>query len=178
MTRTMYQEMLGARFDALPEQIRVMHAGMRRAAGRADIRHGASPLAKLICALARMPASGVDLPVETAFDPIERGERWTRTFNGQSFATELRIKSAGDHPEATESFGPFSFVLRVVAHEHGIDLIPEGVRLLGLPLPVFLCPEAIGLERVRDGKYHFDVTVRFPLAGDVITYSGWLEPSA
>ncbi|GJL93336.1 MAG: hypothetical protein DHS20C04_29950 [Hyphococcus sp.] len=174
----MYQEMLGEAFDALPDQIRLMHSGVHQAVGRADIRHGSSPLSKLICALAKMPASGEDLPVETSFEPLERGERWIRNFNGQTFATELRIKSAGEHPEATESFGPFAFRLRIVAHEHGVDMIPEGVKLLGLPLPRFLCPEALGLERVRDGKYHFDVTVRFPLAGDVIIYSGWLEPAA
>jgi hypothetical protein len=174
----MYQELLGARFEVLPREIQAMHSGVRQAAGRADITHGTSPLARLICALARMPKSGDDIPVETSFEPIERGERWVRNFNGQSFATELRIKSAGPDPEATESFGPFTFRLRIVAHEHGVDLIPEGVKLLGSPLPRFLCPEALGLERVRDGKYHFDVTVRFPLAGDVITYAGWLEPVA
>ncbi len=178
MTQTMYQKLLGAQFDALPEAIRVMHLDVRKAAGRADIERGATLLARLICAIARVPQNGKDVPVETVFEPIANGEKWIRTFNGQSFQTSMRIARTGPEPELTEAFGPLVFRLRLTAHEHGADLIPEGVTLLGLPLPRFLCPEAVGIERVRDGKYFFDVTVRFPLAGDVISYAGWLEPVA
>ncbi len=174
MTEPMYEKLLGEAFANLPEPVRAMHSGVRRAAGEATIVWGASLLARAICEIARMPQAGERVPAETRFEPIDNGERWVRAFNGQSFKTDLTIAHAGPEPELTERFGPLKFRLRIIAHEHGVDLIPEGVSILGLPLPRFICPEAIGLERVRDGIYHFDVTVRFPLAGDVITYSGWL----
>ena len=179
MTRTFYSRLLGARFEILPTVIRDMHTSCTKAAGRAKLTRGTSPLARLICTMARMPQSGDDVSVETVFEPIENGERWTRTFNGQSFQTDL-VRS-GDAPgdQLTERFGPFSFRLRITAHEHGVDLMPEGVSLFGvMPLPRMFCPEAIGLERMRDGRYYFDVSVRFPLAGDVMHYEGWLEPVA
>ena len=62
--------------------------------------------------------------------------------------------------------------------EHGVDLLPWGFSFLGLPMPKLLCPEAVGLERVREGRYHFTVSVSFPFAGEVLNYDGWLEPVA
>lgn len=173
---TMYQKLLGARFDILPKPIRAMHLGVRRATGLADIKRGTSLLAQLICRIARVPQSGEGVVVETAFTPIDNGERWTRSFNGEEFHTELRIANRGAEPELTESFGLLRFRLRMAVHEDGVDLIPEGVSMFGIGLPRFLCPGAVGLERVRDGKYRFDVSVRAPLAGELVSYSGWLEP--
>lgn len=176
MTRTLYQTVMGDAFAQLPDEIKAMHAGVALAEGRADIVRGSSPLAKLICKLAHVPETGLDVPVVIRFDPIEDGERWMRSFNGQSFQTDVRINSRNPGAGVTEKFGPFLFKLRMVAHENGVDLMPESVSLWGLPLPKFLCPEAVGLERVREGRYHFDVSVRFPLAGEVLRYEGWLTP--
>ena len=178
MTHSMYQQIFGGEFGKLPEEIRAMHVGTRKAVGRANVTRGTSPLARLICAAAKIPASGENVVVETSFDPVDNGERWTRRFGDDEFHTEMKLVRVAPHAELTEQFGPLKFRLRLTAHEHGVDMTPEGVSVFGLPLPRFLCPEAVGLERVRDGKYHFDVTVRFPVAGDIITYAGWLEPAA
>jgi hypothetical protein len=153
-----------------------MHAGVKRAEGRADIVRGRSLLAQLICTLARMPGTGAGVPIETTFDVIDGGERWTRRFNGQPFQTDLILVRPEPGAELTEQFGLLVFRLQIIAHENGIDLIPQGVSILGLPLPKIFCPEAVGLERVRDGRYYFDVCVSFPLAGEVLRYQGWLAP--
>lgn len=176
MGRTLYKALLGEAFDALPEKIKAMHEGAARAEGRADIVRGTSPLARLICAVARVPETGKGVPVVTSFEQIEGGERWTRVFNGQAFRTDMLIDKNAPHPRLTEKFGPFVFRLRMIAHADGVDLIPESVSLWRAPLPKVLCPEAVGLERVKDGRYHFDVSVRFPLAGEVLSYNGWIEP--
>lgn len=178
MSRTLYQTLLGEAFNALPKKIRLMHAGAARAEGRADITRGTSLLARLICSIARVPQTGEGVPIVTTFEQIDGGERWTRVFNGQAFRTDMLIDKSAPHPQLTEKFGPFLFRLKMIAHKDGIDLIPESVSLWGLPLPKLLCPEAIGLERVRDERYHFDVSVSFPLAGEVLSYQGSIEPVA
>jgi len=149
MTRMLYQALLGDAFETLPEKIKAMHGHAARAEGRADIVRGTSPLARLICAVAHVPETGRDVSVETTFETIEGGERWTRRFNGQAFQTDMLIDKAAPHPRLRERFGPLVFGLRMIAHGDGVDLIPESVSLWGLPLPKFLCPEAVGLERVR-----------------------------
>lgn len=177
MTRTLYRDLLGSQFDRLPDKLQEMHGGAALAKGRADIKRGTSPLARLICALSHVPKTGCDVIIETSFESIEGGERWTRRFDGEAFQTDMLIDRDAPRPRLSEKFGPFLFRLRMIAHQDGIDLMPESVSLWGLPLPKLMCPEAIGLERVKDGRYHFDVSVRFPLAGEVLTYQGWIEPA-
>ncbi len=176
MTRTLYQTLLGSRFDELPEKIKAMHAGAGRAEGRADIVRGESFLAQLICKLTQLPETGRDVPVVTTFEPIENGERWTRVFNGEAFRTDMLIDRLAGAVRLAEKFGPFLFRLELIPHKDGVDMLPQSVSLWGVTLPKILCPEAVGLERVKDDKYHFDVSVRFPLAGEVLRYAGWIEP--
>lgn len=78
MTRTLYRTMLGGQFEKLPDKLQEMHGGASLAKGRADIKRGTSPLARLICAIAHVPKTGRDVPIETSFEPIDGGERWTR----------------------------------------------------------------------------------------------------
>lgn len=176
MARTLYQTLLGPAFRRLPEPIRSMHEGADRAEGRADIVRGTSFLARIICLIARVPQTGRDISIVTHFERIEGGERWTRVFNGEAFRTDMRVDLSAIQPRLTEKFGPFLFHLKMIAHQDGIDLIPDSVSLWGFSLPKMFCPEAIGLERVKDGRYHFDVSVRFPLAGEILRYSGTIEP--
>ena len=178
MTRTLYRTLLGGQFEKLPDKLQEMHGGASLAKGCADIKRGTSPLARFICALSHIPKTGRDVPIETSFEQIEGGERWTRRFDGEAFQTDMLIDHVGSQPRLSEKFGPFLFRLKVIAHDDGIDLIPDNVSLWGLSLPKILCPEAVGLERERDGRYHFDVSVRFPLAGEVLSYQGWIEPVA
>jgi hypothetical protein len=174
MTRTLYRTLLGADFDRLPAVIRDMHANASRAVGCADIARGKGILARLICAFARTPKSGRNVAIETTFEPIDGGERWTRTFAGQPFRTDMLIDARAPG-RLRERFGPFLFHLRMVATEEGTDLLPDRVFLWGVKLPRALSPEAVGHERVRDGRYRFNVVVRFPLAGDVLRYEGTIE---
>ncbi len=176
MNRTLYQTLLGDAFKTLPDEIKAMHGRAEKAKGCADIVRGGSPLARLICALSHVPKTGRGVTIETSFEQIDGGERWTRRFDGEAFQTDMLIDKRAPRPQLSEKFGPFLFRLRMIAHKDGIDLMPESVSLWGLTLPKILCPEAVGLERVKDGRYHFDVSVRFPLAGEVLSYQGWIEP--
>ena len=176
MTRTLYQSLLGPRFGELPEKIQAMHIGASHAEGRADIVRGESILAQLICRVAHIPKTGRDVQVVTSFEPIKNGERWTRVFNGEAFTTDILIDRSAGETRLAERFGPFLFRLEIIPHKDGVDLLPKSVSLWGVTLPKILCPEAVGLERVKDDKYHFDVSVRFPLAGEVLRYAGWIEP--
>ena len=178
MARTLYRALLGPDFDRLPLAIREMHDHTREARGRADIVNGTSPLARLICRLSRLPKTGRNVEVITKFETISGGERWTRIFNGQAFHTDMLIDKNAKHPCVFERFGPFKFRLAFVSSPEGNDLIPESVTLFGLPLPKFLCPEAVGRERVKEGVYHFDVAVRMPLVGEIVRYDGLIEPVA
>lgn len=177
MPRTLYLTILGADFDQVPLEIRKMHRHARTARGTADVSRGSSWGARMICRLARLPDARKGVAVETSFEPIEGGERWTRRFDGQPFATDMMAGDGEAFPCMEERLGPFLFKMRVSASGDGIDLAPEKVFLGPVPVPLALAPKAVGRERVRDGRYRFFVEVTFPLIGKVFGYDGWLEPA-
>ncbi|MHA7774208.1 DUF4166 domain-containing protein [Roseibium sp. M-1] len=177
MPRSLYQSILGSAFDSVPDKIREMHTFARVAKGTADVSRGDGWAVRLICRLAKLPEARPNVPVETTFEPISGGERWTRRFDGQPFQTDMMAGTGEAYPCMLEWLGPFLFKMRVTATTEGIDLTPETVSLGPLPVPLALAPKAVGHERVRDGKYRFSVEVTFPLIGKVFGYDGWLEPS-
>ncbi len=177
MSRTLYQTILGSDFDKVPQEIREMHRFARLAKGTATVSRGASRVAELVCRLARLPEAQRDVDVETSFEPLKTGERWTRRFNGQPFRTDMLPGSGETFPCMEERLGPFLFKMRVTATADGIDLRPEKVYLGPVRIPLAMAPMALGRERVIDGRYAFSVEVTFPLIGKVFGYEGWLAPS-
>jgi hypothetical protein len=178
MSRTLYQTILGSDFDQVPLEIREMHSFARVARGSADVSRGQSWSARLICSVAKLPEARKGVAVETSFSPIDGGERWTRSFDGQPFRTDMMAGLGETFPCMEERLGPFLFKMRVSVSAKGIDLTPEKVFLGPLRIPLALAPKAVGRERVRDGRYRFSVAVTFPLIGKVFGYEGWLEPVA
>ncbi|MGX1498310.1 hypothetical protein ACSSV1_003361 [Labrenzia sp. MBR-25] len=177
MPRTLYQTILGPEFDKVPAEIRRMHSFARVAQGTADVIRGSSWGARLICRLAKLPEARMGVPVETSFEPIVGGERWTRRFDGQPFQTDMMAGKGEAYPCMLERLGPFLFKMQVTASEQGIDITPAEVSLGPLSLPLCLAPRAVGRERVVDGRYSFSVEVTFPLIGKVFGYNGRLQPA-
>lgn len=46
-----------------------------------------------------------------------------------------------------------------------------------IPLPALLLPSGDSREYESDGRFHFEVEVAHPLAGRIVQYRGWLEPT-
>lgn len=60
----------------------------------------------------------------------------------------------------------------------GIDLIPQGVKLWGVPLPRWLLPQVVASERADDqGHHRFDVLISLAPFGRLVHYQGWLLPA-
>jgi uncharacterized protein DUF4166 len=177
MPRNLYQTILGNEFERLPTKIREMHTLARRATGNAKVTRGHSWAAKLICNLANLPEARNDVSVDTMFEPIDGGERWTRKFDGQPFQTDMIAGTEEPFPCMLERLGPFLFKMRVTLKPDGLDLTPESVFLGPVRVPDFLAPKAVGKERVSDGHYSFSVEVTFPFIGKIFGYDGIIQPS-
>jgi len=75
-----------------------------------------------------------------------------------------------------ERFGPFAVALALVAGADCLYLVPRRWSCLGLPLPKFLLPAGTTFESERDGEFNFDVEIRAPLVGLIVSYKGALRP--
>jgi len=67
--------------------------------------------------------------------------------------------------------------MALVAEEGKLSLVLRHWNLLGLPLPMWLCPRSTSCEIVENGRFRFHVEISHPLPGLIVRYRGWLEPA-
>jgi hypothetical protein len=176
----LYRRILGSAFDTLPEPIRAMHdlAGSMTVSGRADIDRGTNILARFAAALFGFPKAGRNVPIEVRFEAKNGAEIWQRNFAGQRFSSSQSEGTGRSSRLLAERFGPFTFGLAVLAGSGQLTLVLRRWSLLGIPLPLVLAPRSDSYEFVGDdGRFHFHVELRLPLAGLLVRYRGWLVPA-
>jgi len=74
-------------------------------------------------------------------------------------------------------FGPLTFAMALVAEKNRLSLVLRRWSILGLPLPMWLCPRSTSYETVEDGRFRFHVEISHPFTGLIVRYRGWLEPA-
>jgi hypothetical protein len=169
----LYGRVMGEDFARLRPLIRRIHLvhGDGGAAGEALVRRGTSLLARLAGWMIRFPPAGTH-PLHVHFAEQSGAERWTRHFGPHSFSSKLRQHGR----MLVERFGPLSFNFELVGDEAGLEMLLRRWTCLGLPLPFALAPRTQAREWQEGERFHFDVRIAVPLAGDVVHYSGWLRP--
>ncbi len=172
----LYQRVLGSAFDTLPPQVRKLHASQteRHWIGRAQVQRGKGILARGICVLIGFPNSDDDVAVSVRFTPEEDTERWTRDFNGKTFTSIQSCGRGKDQHLLVERFGVISVSLALVADKNRLFLIPRSWSLFGLPMPKMLLPGGNSFETEENWQFSFNVEIRAPVAGLIVSYKGQL----
>lgn len=168
----LYARVMSARFAALAPSVAAVHGVLRDAGanGRAAVRRGGHPVARLAAACLGLPAAG-EHALHVSFS--ERGgvERWTRDFSGRRFTSAF----SQDGSRVVERFGPLRFVFDLETDGNGLRMAMRGWSFAGMPLPLALAPRAPAREWEEDGLFHFDVSIALPGIGLVVQYRGWLN---
>ncbi len=170
---SLYQQVLGPAFDALPASLRALH-GLQRSAvfrGEAEVIAAHNPIARLIARLTGFPTRSYRCPVEVRIDADAHGETWHRDFGGHRFNSRLRCIDGQLH----EQLGPHRIRFALDTDAQGLSMRPIAWRTLGIPLPRLLWPNISANETESEGRFRFDVATAFPLIGTVIHYRGWLQ---
>ena len=171
-----FRQVLGGAWQELPAEIRSIHDidGSQRFSGRASVARGRSLLARLIGKVVGFPPEASDIPVEVTMDPTDGGEHWSRNFGGHRFSSEITAGKGRFSRLVCEKFGPVNFAMALVLEDGRLNYVHRGWTFLGIPMPRILAPLGDTRESVEDGKFHFHVEIRLPLAGHIVTYDGWL----
>jgi uncharacterized protein DUF4166 len=74
-----------------------------------------------------------------------------------------------------ERFGWVSIYMALVVEGDNLRYVLRRWTLLGIPLPLWLGPRSHAYESVESRKFRFDVRVRHPLTGLIVTYTGHLS---
>ena len=77
-----------------------------------------------------------------------------------------------------EKTGALQMRMAVDVIEGGWYWRPLGMKLHGMPLPVWLFPRAHAYKRIENGQYLFDVDFSVPLLGRILRYHGLLQLTA
>jgi hypothetical protein len=154
-----------------------MHDRTKMAEGRASIERGRNILGRLTAWLVGFPKPSADIPVRVRFDVDKGEETWTRTFGTHSFSSRQFEGRGRSERLLCECFGPLTFAMALVTGDDRLKLVLRRWTILGLPLPMWLCPRSSSFETARDGRFRFHVEISHPLTGLIVRYRGWLVPS-
>ncbi len=176
--KPLYKRLVGDAWRDLPEQIRAMHDGTAMAEGRASVERGGGILSRLAGWVVGFPPAGIEVPVRVRFKTGKAGELWTRTFGTHSFSSRQFTGLGRSQGLLCERFGLLTFAMALVVEPGKLSLVLRRWSVLGLPLPMWLCPRSASYERVEDGRFRFHVEISHPFTGLIVRYRGWLEPKA
>ncbi|MEW6631756.1 MAG: DUF4166 domain-containing protein [Pseudomonadota bacterium] len=176
--KALYPALLGDAWESLPAEIRDMHEGAPTAEGRASVERGTGVLSRLAAWLVGFPAAATDIAVKVRFDSEGQGETWTRSFGMRSFSSRQFAGRGRSDRLLCERFGPLDFAMALVVRDGRLSLELRRWSLLGLPLPMWLCPRSTSYESVEDGRFRFHVDISHPLTGLIVRYRGWLVPAS
>jgi hypothetical protein len=174
----LHRRLLGAAYERLSAPLREGHEVNSRLvlAGIADVERGESFLARAIAGLMRMPRSGKGLSVQVTMTRRGETEVWERRFGARSFRSALSLGRGCDEGLMLERFGALTFAMAEVVVDGELHLIQRRWRFLGIPMPRFLMPNGVAREHAAGGRFNFDVEIRLPFIGRIVTYQGWLAP--
>lgn len=154
----LYARLLGPGWGALHAAVRACHApGVRT--GRVTVRRGA------LGAIARLPASGEDLPMELSVEEAGGVARWTRRFGADVLASE-QFDEDGLLVERT---GALELRFRLSVDGGALRFEQVGARFGGVPLPRALGPRVEAHARGDGDGMAAAVLIRGPL-GPLVAY--------
>jgi hypothetical protein len=176
----LYRAILGDAWRALPQAVRDLHGSVTTSTvtGRATVQRGNGALANLVAALFRFPASAADVELKVTFKRERGVETWQREF-GAHRLTSVQFSGVGRYQGLLcERFGPFTFGLALVLDHDKLRLVMRRWSVLGIPLPLRLAPRSDSFETDAQRRFELSVAIDLPLVGNVVRYSGWLEPTS
>jgi hypothetical protein len=176
----LYARLLGSAWHELPAEVREMHDlnSALTARGSAAVERGAGFLARLVARAIGFPASADEIPVTVRFTAVDGRETWTRSFGEQTFSSAQFAGQGRDAHLLCERFGWLTFAMALVVEGDRLALVPRRWSVLGIPLPMWLCPHADAYESVEGGRFSFHVEIRHPLTGLIVRYRGALAAPA
>ena len=176
---SIYQQALGAAYEKLDKPLQEFHrkSGSFAMEGKADISNGYGLMAKIVRSVFGFPSARTECPLTVTIGITDKGEHWERRFNGKrmySFQQPGRGRDAG---LIVERFGAISVGLAVAENRGRLELVPRNWRFLGVPMPNFLLPSGRIFEHGANDRLNFNVEIRLPIVGPVVSYKGWLTPT-
>ncbi len=169
---TLYQRVLGDRFDGLSAALRRFHSAPRRAAGHGRFRVTRRP--GVLGALMGLPSPGDDVPMTLRVSARDGRETWTRTLGGTPVITHQWCRDG----LLMERSGPVTFGFALDVVDGGLVFRAVRVWYAVAPLPLVIAPRAEASVTPTDRGWHVGVRLSLPFLGPFLGYEGEVIPDA
>jgi hypothetical protein len=123
-----------------------------------------------------IPSQAGRYPFEVIIEHREGRLLWSRRF-AASHSMLSTFEPVGSHVSGywKEVTGHTELHLQVDIQDGGWHWRCVGMRVRGLPLPLWLAPRTLAYKEVVGGAYRFYVGFSLPLLGTLLSYSGLLQ---
>lgn len=170
-----FKQALGEVFNTLPKPIKALHnqIGMHVYEGMAHVKGPTGVIGRIASRLVGFPICEAKTPVKVTITSDDKEETWVREFDGRPFYSNLSVDQDGF---VQEKFGPLSIRLGLELRDDKLLYPVVRGRFFGfIPFPAFLMPQSISHEEVdEEGRFVFDVLLKFRFGGRIAHYQGWL----
>lgn len=163
-------ECMDGAFAKLPELVQKAHRGTIKLSGTAKVERGWG-LGGLIAAIMGLPKSNPKAELTVMAWHFPDQIVWSRTFDGKAFESTFKK----DEDFLVEQMGPLSLYLQPMCEGGRLVYRLIATQIGPIALPRALAPSMNAWESEKDGKYMFEVSVRLPIIGPMIRYSGTLD---
>jgi len=174
---SLYRRVMGEEFDRLPPILRQFHGSLTGGSVSGSVRvfRGGGVIGRRFGGLAGWPESGESVPIRLEVRVEGGKERWVRWF-GDDDRTETR--QWDDDGLLVEEAFPFRFRFQLITDGTSLELRQHDVKLLALlPFPDFVSPQYHARMTAGDNGWDVRVSVRAPLIGRVLEYTGFVTPN-
>jgi hypothetical protein len=169
-SESLYQQLLGASFGALPAPLRRFHSlqGEHVLEGWAEIDAPANWAGKCMawCLGAPLAAQRGAIRFELQANP--QAEVWVRHFPSKTMRS--RLTASGTH--VVERLGPARLLFALESRPERLEMKLQRLEFLGIPCPRWLAPAIVAEETADAGRLNFRVQATVPVIGLVTSYRG------
>lgn len=171
-------EWFGPKFSELHPQLQALHRSGGKLRGQVQIT-ARGWLGRRLGKMLNVPVDYPSRRMEVEIRHTGGALWWLRRFdNGEMSLSIFRPHGAWPTGHWTEQRGATLLRMTVDVIDGGWHWRPLGVRVHGIPLPLWLFPSSRAGKRIEQGRYVFEVAFALPLVGTVLSYAGTLDLAA
>jgi len=176
LDNTLYQQLLGKKFDLLPNSLKYFHGKTNGGKGKGvfQVVCGHSVIKKILAKLLCLPPNGENVQVSLSVKVKDNKEYWIRKFNGFT----LKTVSWKENDLLIEKSGVLKFLFQLVPFKNGIQYRFKGLYLFGIKIPPKISLQIHASAFGNNSDWYVKVYFIIPLLGMITKYSGTIKPQS
>ncbi len=174
---TIFQQLLGKKFDSLPERIRKLHGmGKGNFSGKVNMTCSGNILGKFLSSLLGLPTkSNHNGVLKVAISPVAVGdEKWEHLIDSKKFQSVQRAGLGVNEYMLEHRLGRLCVLFSLIIDNNRLLWTSKRVTVFGLTMPIMRLMAEVD-EQDQNDLYQFRASIKSKLLGELVTLRGSLD---